>query len=217
MKAFIVVVVVLVLVAGAWFFRGAVFPSGNSQESEEQPTAPSVLTYASSTMGVSASYPPNFTLNSAYSFAFNATKSIQGASFAVPTTVATGTNLSSDTRVTIEVLPRAKKCSADIYLLDNVAARDIVDAGKTYSFASSTGAAAGSRYEEMVYAFPNSSPCVAVRYFIHYSAIENFEAGAVREFDRAALLAQFDTIRRSVVFTAATAPTATSTATTSAQ
>lgn len=217
MKAFIAIAVVL-LVAGAWFFRGAIFPSGGPPTSEETATTTSsVLTYASSTLGLSVSYPSTLTLNPAYSFAFSATKSINGASFTIPASMATGTNLSSDTRVSVEVLPRAKKCSADIFMVDNVVARNVVDAGKTYSFASSTGAGAGNRYEEMVYAFPNSSPCVAMRYYIHSTALENYEPGAVREFDRAALVALFDTIRRSAVFTSASLPAATSTATTSAQ
>ena len=72
-------------------------------------------------------------------------------------------------------------------------------ASSTYSAASSTGAAAGNRYEESVYAIAGSNPCTAVRYYIHYAAIENFEPGVVREFDRATLLAAFDTIRASLL------------------
>ena len=39
----------------------------------------------------------------------------------------------------------------------------------------------------------------AVRYFIHSSNIGNYPEGAVREFDRQALLNQFDQIRRSLI------------------
>ena len=94
---------------------------------------------------------------------------------------------------------RAKRCTGDIYLQANVVARDIIENGTEYSFASSTGAAAGNRYEEDVYALATSSPCTAVRYFIHSAAIENFPAGTVREFDRGALLTEFDKIRQSLI------------------
>ncbi len=80
----------------------------------------------------------------------------------------------------------------------NVTTHNVTDNGIEYSFASSTSAAAGNLYEEQVYALATSSPCTAVRYFIHSSNVGNYPAGAVREFDRAALLAEFDIIRRSV-------------------
>jgi hypothetical protein len=65
--------------------------------------------------------------------------------------------------------------------------------------ASTTGAAAGNRYEETVYAIPGTNPCVAVRYFVHYGVIENYPPGTVRQFDKQALLDQFDRIRRTLV------------------
>ena len=68
----------------------------------------------------------------------------------------------------------------------------------TYSVASSTGAAAGNRYEETVYALPGTNHCIAVRYFIHYGVIENYPVGLVREFDKKSLLKEFDTIRRTL-------------------
>ncbi len=61
-----------------------------------------------------------------------------------------------------------------------------------------TGAGAGNRYEETVYATPSMSSCVAVRYFIHYVAIENFPDDTVKAFDQEALLNQFDQIRRTL-------------------
>ncbi len=67
-----------------------------------------------------------------------------------------------------------------------------------YSVATSSGAAAGNRYEEMIFAFPASSPCTAVRYYIHSTAVGNYPEGSVREFDREALLAEFDAIRKTI-------------------
>jgi hypothetical protein len=73
------------------------------------------------------------------------------------------------------------------------------DGEMLYSVASSTGAAAGNRYDETVYALPGTNPCIAVRYFIHYGVIENYPAGTVRAFDEAALRSEFDAIRRTLI------------------
>lgn len=156
-------------------------------------------TYASSTMGISFKYPKTYTLGVGYQYTGFPKKPISGIKVIIPATMATGTNLSNqDTGVSIEQLPRALNCSADIYMVANVRAETISEGGVTYSVASSTEGAAGQRYEEIVYALPSTKPCTAVRYFIHYAAIENFEPGMVREFDRAALLLEFDKIRDSL-------------------
>jgi hypothetical protein len=127
----------------------------------------------------------------------------------------TGTNLSTDSYVSVEQLPRATSCTGDIYIRDNVKASAIDANGHSYSLASTTDAAAGNRYEEWVYAIPGSNPCTAARYFIHYGAIENYPTdGSVKEFDRAALLAAFDQIRDSIQVLAPTPSTDTSTTTT---
>lgn len=158
-------------------------------------------TYASTTLGVSVRYPRSFALNAAYRYEqFGEKKLINGFKFIIPLSVATGTNLSSfDTGVSVETLPRAKNCTADIFIPDDVRALSIVEDGVMYSVATTTGAAAGNRYEEMVYAFSSSTPCIAVRYLIHTTAIENYEPGSVRSFDRSSVLQVFDSIRRSIV------------------
>jgi hypothetical protein len=79
-----------------------------------------------------------------------------------------------------------------------VKSQTVKEGVRSYSVASTTDAAVGNRYEEWVYAIPDSHPCTAVRYFIHYAAIENFPQGAVQEFDKAALLSTFDQIRRTL-------------------
>ncbi len=157
-------------------------------------------TYASTTLGVSVRYPRSFMLNTAYRYEhFGEKKLINGFKFTIPLSIATGTNLSSvDTGVSVEVLPRAKNCTADIFIPSDVRAVSMVEDGVVYSVATSTDVAAGNQYEEMVYAFSSSSPCVAVRYLIHTTAIENYTLGTIRLFDRDAVLRVFDSIRRSV-------------------
>jgi hypothetical protein len=71
----------------------------------------------------------------------------------------------------------------------------ITDNNVEYSFASSTDARAGNRYEEQVWAFPENNPYLAVHYFIHYGVLKNCPQGSISEFNRDALIDQFDKIR----------------------
>ncbi len=125
-------------------------------------------------------------------------KSIAGVKFTIPKSRAAGTNLSSDSYISVEHMPSGA-CDAAAFMSDTSAkSRRIREGVLSYSVASSTDAAVGNRYEETVYALVGSSPCIAVRYFIHYGAIENFPQGEVKEFDKAALLEEFDQIRRTL-------------------
>ncbi len=155
--------------------------------------------YASSTMGVTIKYPKSYTLDAAYQYVGFPNKPISGVKIVIPTTMATGTNLSTDTGISVEQLPRARNCSADIYITDDVRATEVTEDGVVYSVASTSGAGAGNFYEETVYAIPDSKPCTALRYFIHSTNIGNYPEGTVREFDKAALIAAFDKIRQSLV------------------
>ena len=196
----------IILLGGGYYLWDGM----NAEPLPEEPIIqePQTLTFASSTLGISLTYPSDFTLNPMYAYdQFGADKLIHGVSFTIPASMATGTNLASDTYLSIETLPRANRCTGDIFLLANVRAEEIVDGGMEWALASSTGAAVGNMYEEYVYALVDSKPCLAVRYFVHSSNIGAFEPGAVREFDRSILLSAFDSIRRSLILGAAPATT----------
>lgn len=156
--------------------------------------------YASTTLGYSISYPQGYMVNEAYAYdQFGPKKLVKGVSFTIPAAMATGTNLSADTHVSVEELPRAKNCTADIFIPANVKAAALTDGTTQYSVASTSGAGAGNFYEETVYALTGSKPCTAVRYYVHSTNIGNYPQGAVTEYDKASLLSAFDTIRRSLV------------------
>jgi len=209
--AVFIAAVILIVIVGVlgWQFKGSLksllSPAPATQTPTEATTTTPVATvntYASSTLGFSLQYAPGYTLNESYAYdQFGPKKLIHGVSLTIPATMATGTNLASDTRLSVEQLPHAKSCTGDIFLPSNVKATSVTINTINYSVASSSGAGAGNRYEEIVYAFKDSKPCTAVRYFIHYGAIENYPAGAVKEFDRSALLSDFDKIRNSITFT----------------
>jgi hypothetical protein len=214
MKMFISLGLATVLIAaGIFFWLNPDAFSGLFSSRTPEPvatTTPEVVvrsTYASTTLGITVRYPREFRLDDQFDYPFSDTKTIPDmVRFLVPEATATGTNLSADSYVSVEQLPRATDCSGDIFVRDNVSATTMADGGVTYSLATTSDAAAGSRYEEMVYALPDSTPCTAVRYFIHSTELANYPEGSVRAFDRAALLAEFDEIRRSLQLTSTVTP-----------
>ena len=171
---------------------------GKSVLPKQEPSIeqPQVSTYATSTFSIS--YPPAFTVDDGYAYEGVPKKKVAGVKFSIPGAMATDTNLSSDSYISVESLPRAKKCTGDIYLYQNVRSVEMTVGSSTYSVATTTGVAAGNLYEEQVYALTGSNPCTAVRYYIHSGAIGNYPEGTVREFDRSALLSAFDAIRNSL-------------------
>lgn len=161
--------------------------------------AGAIATSTYATSAYSLVYPSDYTVDAAYAYdQFGPEKLIHGVKFTVSTMMATGTNLSADTYISVEQLPRAKNCTADIYIKKDVRADALMDNGVQYSVATTSEGAAGNLYEEIVYALKGSSPCTAVRYLVHSTDIHNYEPGMVQEFDRAVLLSAFDTIRRSL-------------------
>ena len=156
-------------------------------------------TYANSKYGFSIRLPDGYTIDDTYSYQMTPTKTFNGVKFTVPETEATGTNLGSDTHIAIEKIDGSEKCSADMFLDDpSVVAKNVTDNGTDYSFATSTGAGAGNRYEETIYAQPTMNSCVAIRYFVHYGVFENYPAGSIKEFDRQKILTEFDSIRKTL-------------------
>lgn len=137
-------------------------------------------------------------------------KGIAGVRFTIPSSMATGTNLSADSFISVEHLSvvgsttgsttgNTTECSARLFLAKGAATSTLVEGDTTYSLASSSEAAAGNRYEETVYAISGTKPCLAVRYFIHYGAFENYPKDTVKQFDIVALRDLFDKMRKTVV------------------
>ena len=156
-------------------------------------------TYSYPPLGFSIKYPKTYTINDSYEYQGLVNEQIPGVKVTVPASITDGTNLSSDTGVSVEYLPNAgSSCSASLFLYDQPKATNVNDGGITYSVASTSGAGAGNLYEEQVYALAGQNPCIAVRYFIHSTQLANYPAGTRVAYDRAALLAQFDAIRHSL-------------------
>lgn len=124
---------------------------------------------------------------------------IRGVKFTIPANHTEGTNLSRDSYVSVEYIPTAKTCSTDMFLDGAQKTTHALSEGVVkYAVASSTDAAVGNRYEETVYVRTDTPLCIAVRYMVHYAALENFAPGVVRAFDKEALRTEFDGIRRTL-------------------
>lgn len=155
--------------------------------------------YENGTAGFSIRYPSNYTIDPNFkNIELGDKKPIYGVQFKIASTTAAGTNLAADTYLSVEEIPQAKSCDASLFIYPGVATSTLEENGTTYSIASSTDAGAGNRYEEHIFAIPGTNPCVAVRYFIHYSVFENYPPGSITRFDEGKLIAQFDAIRRSL-------------------
>lgn len=157
--------------------------------------------YADKSGSFSIRYPANYKVDDSYIYnGFGPGKEIYGTKFTIPEEMAMGTNLSKyDTGVSVEIIPDVQNCDAGLFLNGNSGVKTVNDNGMEISAASGAGAGAGNFYEENVFAFPGTNPCVAVRYLIHSTNIFNYPEGAVREFDKDALIFQFDEIRRSLM------------------
>lgn len=157
------------------------------------------LTYSNSAAGFSIRLPQDYSVDEKYRYQqLGPGKDIMGIKFTIPASMATGTNLSSDSYVSVEGIPNTQTCTASLFL-NKVKDLGANDGQLSYSVATSTGVSAGNRYDEAVFALPGTNPCIAVRYYIHYGVFQNYPAGTVREFDKQTLLAQFDSIRRSLI------------------
>jgi hypothetical protein len=160
------------------------------------------LTYASSSLGITLRYPDGYTVSDTYRYTDVGTTSIPGIKLTIATTTATGTNLSRDSYISVESLDLpADACTADHFIdrADAAATSTVTVDTTVYSYASTTGAGAGNRYEEQVFVRPGSTSCIAVRYLIHTTVLENYDPGTVLLYDRATLLSTFGAIRDAVV------------------
>jgi len=150
--------------------------------------------------GFSIATPPGWTVDTGYDYQeLGPGQDIHGVSFTIPASLAKGTNLSSNSYISVETLPSLKTCTASPFLSGAEAKPSVTQNGVTFSVAEATQGAAGNFYDETVYAAKGTSPCIAVRYFIHSTNIGNYDPGTIKAFDGAALLAQFDAIRKTLV------------------
>ena len=174
--------------------------TGSSTTTPSVPVTPpeAVRTYKDPAGAFSIDLPISYSSDASYKYyGISPTKPISGTKFQISAALAKGTNLSTDSYISVEHLPTSGACDAQRFLADKVSGKILTEGGISYSVASTGNAGAGNRYEETVYATQTGGICFGIRYYIHYTAIENYPAGSISSFDKQALLEKFDTIRRS--------------------
>lgn len=208
MKQLTILFFVLVILGFLVWFLPTLAPQKTlptvSEPTPTIPAPPTEKTYTHTNPSFHFSYPPEFTLNQGYVYeAGGPNDTYPGVSVTIPSSFSVGTNLSSDTRFSVEwKKATGAQCKAIDFLSDAASEKTITEGGVTYKIASSGDAGAGNFYEQTVYVFPEpqEGKCVALRYFIHSTNIGAYDPGTVTEFDKAALTNAFDTIRRSFSF-----------------
>ncbi len=124
---------------------------------------------------------------------------LSGVAFFVPKELITGTNLSADSHISIEVLPEKALCEATSFLGDQINSQTVTVVGDTtYTVAKGGGAGAGNLYEEIVSFAPSQKPCVGIRLFIHSTNIGNYDPGTIKAFDRVKLDTIYEVMRSSL-------------------
>lgn len=163
------------------------------------PGAPGWQTYKDQRLGYSISYPASWKPDTNYIYAgFGPDHEIHGVAFQIPQTLTKGTNLSANlTSLSVEGLP-GNHCRAARFIPNPSYQKMVQDGGRSWSTAKSSEGAAGNFYDTVVFALPESSPCLAVRYSIHSTNISNYDPGSVQPFDRVGLLKTFATIRHTL-------------------
>lgn len=156
--------------------------------------------FASGSRGFSIRYPAGWSVDTTYRYtALGPGRAIAGVSFTVPDSLAAGTNLSADSRLSVEEIPGTGRCSADRFLGRGARVQVDTVGGTAYSVGRREDAGAGNRYGETVYALPGTRPCIGVRYFLHWTVLQNYPPGTVRAFDERGLLDRLDAMRGTLV------------------
>lgn len=152
--------------------------------------------YTDPKIGFTIAYPPGWTVNTHHeSVSRGPDYPIPGVSFQIPPAMAAGTNLSPDQTFIAVESQTGRNCKAAQFLDPVENEHSLKADGRIYDAASSGDAGAGNLYETRLFVIVGTSPCIAVRYFIHSTNISNYDPGTVKAFDEKKLIAAFDAIR----------------------
>ncbi|MBX4210672.1 hypothetical protein KW783_01745 [Candidatus Parcubacteria bacterium] len=208
-KGFVVplIIIIVLLIGGIYFLNKEIRRKTTQIASESNGSATTtsdVITYVNQKAGYQIDYPKGFVPT--YSN-IDATSG-PNVSYAFPESFTKGTNLSTDSAIKVETV-QAKTCNVKSFFADEdpgtIKSSKIDNAGVFSQMASSTGAAAGNRYEKVVFAAgPNAGMCYGVQLFIHTSVLENYPAGTVKAYDRAKIDQIFDKMLSSFKFVSST-------------
>jgi hypothetical protein len=152
-------------------------------------------TYSDPKLGYAVSYPPDwkFEKDGAYSFS---NPTLKGIAIHVPVRMTDGTNLSENSRFSVETLP-GSNCTPAQFASKSADPIEGVHSlkadGRSYTAALSDDPYPG--HDDKSYLFVIKGTCIAVRYLVVASDLGAYDPGTVRAFDNKKLMALFDSIR----------------------
>ncbi len=202
LKNILFLIIIFTLGASLFYFINK--PTSTPLSIDPIPISDDTKIYQDETSGFTVHYPKTWDLDTDYKYSNLGPEepTIPGVKFHIPTSLATGTNLSAfDTGLSIETMPGMPSCTAYPFLIQPGQVTTAILNGVEYSIATTSGAGAGNFYEEQVFARTDTNPCLAVRYFIHSTNFQNYPEGTVVEFNKDTLLQDFDKIRDSLTIT----------------
>lgn len=112
-----------------------------------------------------------------------------GIAFIFPESLTQGTNLSADSRISIEE-KTAAECLPTSFVAqpmigDDDAIKTETIGSNTYSTFGFSDAGAGNRYDTSIYSVAKGGQCYGIQLFLHSTNIGNYDPGTVTEFDSA--------------------------------
>jgi hypothetical protein len=141
----------------------------------------------------SVKYPSSFTVGKITAMNPGSDIGRPGVAFTVPHSLSDGTNLSSDSYMSVEDGAPGTSCQATSFVTNapsDTIEKTISVNGQTYSVVRTADAGAGNFYEEIAVAIPGAT-CRGLKLVIHSTNIGNYDPGTVKEFNRTALLSTF--------------------------
>src|SRR5690242_611810 len=130
-----ILAIFIIVVGVALLFVTISAQDSGTSETPGEGEVGAALTYED--IHISIRYPIGYTADRAYLYqAFGPGKDIAGVKFTIPPTLAEGTNLASDTYISVEQIPTAKNCAATDFLADPVIPNTVTENDTRYSVAS---------------------------------------------------------------------------------
>lgn len=202
-KIFYFVILCFFVLTGFIFYSK--FSVENNQKLEEENFVVKIDTtkypkvYESLKYGFKINTPEDFKIDENYRYLLPGNKYLEGVKFSVPERFFKGTNLSSETYISVEKISNPlSACSMDEFSGYHELT-GIEKVGKlSFSKAISISAGVGNRYDETILVTKVEDGCLGIRFFIHYTVIENYPEGSVKEYDDKLLRETFSDIFKTI-------------------